>query len=391
MHVKNIKTGNIKTITINEGVEKREQTKLDNNPKHWSNKFWGENSLSDVFNESIEADSIDVDGFDKKENLSPDIWEDNMLMKTDVRKALLGIAQEFLKYSDLDQLTYKDITLTGSLANYNWTEVSDLDVHILLDFKQIADDQILVGDYLKNKKSIWNDKLPITVKNHEVEMYVQDINETHASTGVYSLINNDWTTKPIQEMIQLDAGNIQLKAADIMNTIDDLEDNENTVAAINVIERLLDKIKKMRESGLNREGEFSTENIVFKILRRHGYIDKLYSMKDDLITQELTLETLSLVENIGDPHKGIYNTKYGSKLDWRKLLRDAKNTGIITVGVLVGILAGTGMSPDELRQYGVDNVTIEKTKNFINTTLSDVGDFIKNPSIDNNVPVTHDK
>jgi hypothetical protein len=260
-------------------------------PRYWSCKFWSNTPVSELINEIIDPNSVEVNDFHKKNELSAKIWNNETIkMHEDVRKALLRIAKEFIEFAGLEEYKFDDITLTGSLANYNYTDVSDLDVHILMDFSQISDDQELVGEYLKNKKTLWNDNMPIKAKGYDVEMYVQDINESHASTGVYSLIDNTWNTKPMKEIIQLDTGNIQLKSADYMNSIDNILDSEHTESTIKEIERLFDKIKAMRKAGLDKDGEFSIENIVFKILRRNGYIEKLLDLKKNLITKKLTIE-----------------------------------------------------------------------------------------------------
>lgn len=264
---------------------------FDNKSNKLNKDFWEVNDISEIINEIVDPNSIEVEDFKKKEELSLKIWDnDTMKIKEDVRKALLRIAKEFIEFADLSEYEFEDITLTGSLANYNYSDESDLDVHILMDYRLISDDVELVSDYLKNKKSLWNDNMPINVKDHEVELYVQDINETHTSTGVYSLMYNKWLTKPIQEIIQLDTINIQKKASRLMDRIDNIMDSEHTESTINEIECLFKKIKGMRKAGLEKEGEFSVENIVFKILRRSGYITKLVDLKRTLITKKLTLE-----------------------------------------------------------------------------------------------------
>jgi len=103
-------------------------------------------------------------------------------------------------------------------------------------------------------------------------------------------MRNKWLTKPIKEIIQLDTNNIQKKTSEIMDSIDDIMDSEHTESTVFQIERLFDKIKSMRKAGLDDEGEFSVENIVFKILRRNGYIEKLVDLKKELITKKLTVE-----------------------------------------------------------------------------------------------------
>jgi hypothetical protein len=130
---------------------------------------------------------------------------------------------------------------------------------------------------MDSKRKIWNDTHNIKIYNFDVELYVQDINEEHTSSGVYSILNDEWVIKPKRENIQLDKKLIKRKASEIMNKIDsviELYNNGEYDAVLDCYDKLWDKIKKMRKTGLDREGEYSYENIVFKVLRRNGYMEK---------------------------------------------------------------------------------------------------------------------
>ena len=392
--VKNPSTGNVKKVNFGDknmeikrdNPERKKSFRAKHNcdtakdkttPRYWSCKFWSDKSVTDILSEVVEPDSIDVNTVKKKDTLCPEVWDD-MLLKNDVRSTLLKIAIEFLKMSKLDTFKYKDIILTGSLANYNWTENSDIDLHILMDFNQISDDKELVGDYLKNKKSIWNDKYPIKVKGHDVELYVQDINEPHASTGVYSLIKNDWTTKPVKEIIQLDVANIQLKASDIMNKIDDILELKNSVNKIDKITQVIDKLKLMRQTGLDGDGEFSDENIVFKILRNYGYIKKLYDCKDELLTKSLTLEGSG---RFTDPNK------------LKAIIDKAKRRGALTVGMIVAIIALNQTDGNTLVRMGVPQDVINKATETIKSTYNELIQTVtpQQNNVNNQTSNTNDK
>jgi hypothetical protein len=52
----------------------------------------------------------------------------------------------------------------------------------------------------------------------------------------------------------------------------------------------------MRKAGLAKAGEWSVENLVFKILRNLGMIDKLTQEIRDLEDQELSLETAPILQ-----------------------------------------------------------------------------------------------
>ena len=223
------------------------------------------------------------------DTLNPLVWESDDKIKPDIRKALLLNAKRFIEFSGVEDLKFKDIILTGSIANFNYNENSDMDVHVVLDFKQISENKEFVGDYFKLKKALWAERLPIQIKGHDVEMYFQDSAEPHHSSGTYSLTKDEWITKPTKKIVNIDTANVQLKSADLMNAIEDLESNKNEDDFLKKHEGLKNKIKKLRQSGLDRAGEFSTENIAFKVLRNTGYLEKLMKMKNEYLTKELSL------------------------------------------------------------------------------------------------------
>ena len=185
------------------------------------------------------------------DTLNPLIWESEDKIKTEIRKILLMNAMRFIEFCDAENLKFNDIILTGSLANYNYNENSDLDVHVILDFSQISENKEFVGDFFKLKKQLWADKLPIQVKGHDVEMYFQDSIEPHHSSGTYSLFRDRWIKKPTKKIININSGDVQLKAADLMNVIDDLENYKNKESFIKRHDALKNKIKKYRQTGLS--------------------------------------------------------------------------------------------------------------------------------------------
>lgn len=262
----------------------------EKNPRYWSSRYWAKNNVSDVLKEVVEPETVDVSSIKMNETLNSFIWESDEKIKADVRKILLLNAKRFIEFSDVENLKFNDVILTGSLANYNYNDESDLDVHIILNFDQISENKEFVGDFFKLKKALWADKLPIQVKGHEVELYFQDANEPHHSSGTYSLVKDEWLRKPTKKIINIDSADVQLKSADIMNAIDDLETNKNQNDFLKKHEQLKNKIKKYRQAGLDSNaGEFSIENLAFKVLRNTGYLEKMVEFKNDYLTQELSL------------------------------------------------------------------------------------------------------
>ena len=234
------------------------------------------------FFEFKEADFDPIKSFRLKDELNPKLW-DNFDINQEVRENLLKIAQDFYNSTELNA-EIKDVVLTGSLANYNWSEkYSDYDLHILIDFRDINEDITLVKKYVDSAKSIWNELHDIKILGYEVEVYIQDINEPHKSTGIFSLFKDKWNVRPEKVEVEPDEEMIAEKAKGAMMAIDDLEEqiNEDKYEQFNEkLKKVWEKIKNYRKSGLESEGgEFSTGNFVFKLLRRNGYITKIMSLK----------------------------------------------------------------------------------------------------------------
>jgi hypothetical protein len=215
--------------------------------------------------------------------LNSKLWDESWNIRDDVRESLMQIASDFSKKHNLDIDVADDIVITGSMANYNWNEHSDIDLHILLDFKKINDDVDLVGDYFKLAKSLWNSLHGIEVCDHEVEVYVQDTEEVHHSTGVYSILNSTWVKRPEWSSSQVtDQAQIDAKTNSITDRVDGIDkdiQSGNYEEAIKKAEKLRDKIKRMRSSGLASGGEHSIENLTFKALRNAGELDRLHDLR----------------------------------------------------------------------------------------------------------------
>lgn len=239
-----------------------------------------------------------ISSFNVKDELNPVIWENpdnpsNAVMKEEIRLQLIEIANKFIEFLGYD-IFVQDITMTGSLSNYNWSEFSDIDLHIMYDFNESGTEKELYQDLFKLKKTLFNSTHDITVKGYEVELYVQDTNEPHISTGVYSVLFNEWLVEPSKEEVTIDEKIIKDKVnqwQDIIDiVIEDIESgDEDLENGLEKITKVKDKLKKYRGCGLERDGEYSYENLVFKFLRRNGYIQKLFDFQNNLVDDRLSL------------------------------------------------------------------------------------------------------
>ena len=235
--------------------------------------------------EGDDALEEDLEEFDKetlqiKSELSPDIWQEHRL-NPEIRTRLLQIAEDFFNNLKLD-VDILDVVFTGSLANYNWSRYSDIDLHIIIDFSDVDENEELVREYVNAKKSVWNRAHEILIKSYEVEVYVENHSDTHHSSGVYSLLQDRWLVMPPKQARDLDWENIAIKAESFIAEVESLEELYDRGLYNETVQRadeLKQKIRKFRSSGLELGGEYSIENLVFKVLRRTDYIGKLMKLR----------------------------------------------------------------------------------------------------------------
>jgi len=248
-----------------------------------------EQEVSDI----IAKENIDLSSFKAKNTLNPKIFDKSKHMYDEIRSRLLMIADDFFETLDIGWVDIDDVILTGSLANYNWSKFSDVDIHILLKFEDVDDNVELVREYFNSKKNLWNEKHDITIKGYDVELYLQDTNESHVSSGVYSVMWGGWVVKPEKGDKKIDSKKVSEKANNIIDAIKHIHGmyvNEEYDKVIRSIKTLKEKLKKLRQAGLDRAGEYSFENIAFKVLRRGGFLEKLTHMETMAYDNSLTLD-----------------------------------------------------------------------------------------------------
>jgi predicted nucleotidyltransferase len=231
-----------------------------------------------------------LNSFSIKKTLNPKIWENpedpsKSTMVSEVKMALERIADEFIEYLG-DDVFVDDVVLTGSMANFNWSEFSDFDLHIIVDLKQYEDDSELYKELFNLKKQVFNDKHNIKIYGYDVELYSQDIEESHYASGVYSVMNNEWITNPKKFKLEIDKEVLKNKIDCWTEKIEKGIESDET----KTLDSIKEKLKDYRKSGLEKDGELSYENLVFKFLRRSGHIQKLFDTSNDVIDKGLSIE-----------------------------------------------------------------------------------------------------
>lgn len=232
---------------------------------------------------------LSLSSFRPQNELNPKIWIGGKI-NSKVRLRLLDIADDFIESLNVGWVNVSDIILTGSLANYNWSRFSDFDLHILIDFSKVDERIDFVREYFNTKKNEWNNVHEnLKIYGFPVEVYVQDTNEEHTASGVYSLNRNEWVVEPVKDnikAIKLDKYFIKEKTmkyikiiTSLKKQVDETDDDAELRTLSKKVKGTFDILKGLRKDGLKARGEMHPYNVIYKFLRRLGYLDILLDLK----------------------------------------------------------------------------------------------------------------
>ena len=218
------------------------------------------------------------------DTLNPLLWKD-FEIKPKILKRIRLISNLWLRFIKLSKKYIKDIIFTGSNANYNYTKFSDIDIHFLIDKSELGCEKF-IDEYFLVKKKIFSENYDIKIYDYSVEVYVQDFNEEMTKNqGVFSIKNNKWIAKPKIMNIELNDNTILLKTKHLLNYIKSVL-KLNSIAAL---QKLKEKLRNYRSSGLEHGGEFSVENLVYKKLRNMNILDLVDDKINDLIHKKYSI------------------------------------------------------------------------------------------------------
>jgi hypothetical protein len=230
-----------------------------------------------------ELDSYNLDDAVKfNDRLNPKVWDRSENLHPKVKDRLLKIADDFREFLGVSNINLQDITISGSNAAYSYTPNSDIDLHLLVD---IPNDEVY-RELFNAKKYQYNDQYHITIGGYDVELYVQDSGKQAITQGEYSLLHDKWLQVPRRRRAEIDDDSTRNKYLTLKNRID----SAVASGSKSRMDGLSDKIKKMRQTGLENHGEFGPENIAFKMLRSQGEIKKLYDARNQAASKQLSLK-----------------------------------------------------------------------------------------------------
>lgn len=229
--------------------------------------------------------------FEVHKNLNPKLWSaDNKLLE-DVKIKIFEIVEQFVSTCDVP-LNIVDVHLVGSNASYNYTEYSDLDVHIISNFEMIDVSKEVLQIVYNAIKAKFNADYDISIRGVDVELYVEDIRSTAITNGVYSLYEDRWIKFPRKLT--------DIPQVDITDEFEMWKSRFNNAIASNdseTITNVINDIYVVRKNALDTEGEYSVGNQLFKEIRNAGLLDAAKDAYRSSRSKELTIEHLKLNED----------------------------------------------------------------------------------------------
>lgn len=291
-----------------------------------------------------------ADALKFNDELNPELWVDGKL-DPEVKNQLLLIAEDFISYLGIKDIDVKDITLSGSNAAYSYTPFSDIDLHILVDMSKYPNDDVY-KELFDAKKILYGLSYPVRVHGIPVELYVQDINEPVKSLGEYSITKDDWIKRPKKEKAALDQNAVQAKYESLLKLVELALKTNDPVR----LRKVMQILKRYRQAGLDKTGEYSPENLSYKTLRNQGYIKKLRDLQNKLHGEKLSIEESELLET-PDENSNVNSI---AKAVAHKIIKIANENG----PEYANLQTGNGATAQEL---GVDttNVKSEALKNLL--------------------------
>lgn len=216
--------------------------------------------------------------------LNPKIWDKNNKLYPQVRAKINEIVDAFIDYVEIP-LKIVDVHILGSNASYNYTDNSDLDVHIITNFDMIKPDcSEILQAYYNTERASFNSTYDIKIKGIDVEIYVEDIKASTISNGIYSLYSDKWIkfpkkTQPVNTNLEPELSKVK---AYVLNAINSLQ--------LGLVEDTINSLYLIRKNSLATDGEYGKGNLIFKDIRNSGLLDKLKDARVKLMSTDLSLE-----------------------------------------------------------------------------------------------------
>lgn len=216
-----------------------------------------------------------------QDELNPVLWSDNKL-RPEIKEKIMDLVNEFQSTLDIP-LTILDINIVGSNASYNYTDKSDVDVHIITNFEEYGYPKEFVEAAMNAFKTNFNNKYDVTYSGYNVEVYVEDIKSSPQSNGIYSVVRDEWIKEPVKlQPIEVE---LEPELTEFTKRINQIIMSGSEQDIVNII----DDLYLLRRNSLVVDGEFGKGNLIFKTIRNDGLLDALKEKRVEISSKELSI------------------------------------------------------------------------------------------------------
>ena len=233
--------------------------------------------------------------FEQHNTLNPKIWNEDNTLRDDISKKLYQIIEQYIEDSEI--LTHDDILtaeIVGSNASYNYTDKSDLDLHLVVDMSKLSEDKKFAQLANNGEKSLFNKRYDLNLRGSQVEVYVEDVKTTAVSNGVFDLYKDEWVKSPEKLVVDIDLN----KYTNEYETTQQAALNLLKQGDKKDIQDFINELYMKRRKSLQSEGEAGNDNQIFKDLRNKGILDKLKDRVHELTSDELSISEKQKLVNI---------------------------------------------------------------------------------------------
>ena len=208
--------------------------------------------------------------------LYPPLWINDHI-KPEAQAQLMRIAHWVLEDLSIPEAQMVDATISGSIANFNYSSFSDLDLHIFVNIDTVPNPE-MVEAYMRTYSSVWNDEHDISLFGLPVNIFVKNARGEEHSAGIYSVLHGKWIRKPVPTKLTVtreDVLALALPFADKIRAAVERYEEKPEGAPCSSYSALRHELRKFRKHHLEKDGELGAGNLAYKVLRRATFITSL--------------------------------------------------------------------------------------------------------------------
>lgn len=226
------------------------------------------------------------ESFEVHDTLNPLLWDKNDKLLPEVKSKIIAVVEQFKNAFDFN-INVLDVMIIGSNASYNYTKNSDLDVHIITNFNDLDASTEITTLLFNQLKTKFNATYDISIHGIPIEVYVEDVNVSATSNGIYSVYTDKWLKFP-KKLTSVTKYDLSKELSTWVPRI---------TAAINsgnpeFIQQIVNTLYLLRKNSILVNGEYSKGNQLFKEIRDSGLLQQLKDAYNETISKQLSLEHL---------------------------------------------------------------------------------------------------